>query len=116
MQAIQSLLNGTFTDVRWPVEYRTLAPDDVWLSSAYQRDTVTISVHQGVDLPDTDYYRACEDIFLAHQGRPHWGKANFLNGEQLAQQHPKWSDWWRVRDSVDPNEVFLNPYLKSIRP
>ena len=31
MQAIQTLLNTTFTDVRWPVEYRTLAADDVWL-------------------------------------------------------------------------------------
>ena len=48
MQAIQSLLNTTFTDVRRPVEYRTLAADDVWLSTAYQRDTVTITVHQDV--------------------------------------------------------------------
>lgn len=116
MQAIQSLLNNTFTDVRWPVEYRTLAADDVWLSTAYQRDTVTISVHQDVNLPDADYYRACEEIFLDFDGRPHWGKANFLSGDQLAKQHHKWADWWRVRDSVDPEQTFLNPYMKAIRP
>jgi FAD/FMN-containing dehydrogenase len=116
MQAIQSLLNNTFTDVRWPVEYRTLAADNVWLSTAFERDTVTISVHQDVNLPDDDYYRACEEIFLAFDGRPHWGKANFLDGTQLAAQHAKWHDWWRVRDSVDPRGTFLNPYLQSIRP
>ena len=116
MQAIQSLLNDNFTDVRWPVEYRTLAADDVWLSTAYQRETVTISVHQDVNLPDGDYYRACEEIFLGFEGRPHWGKANFLTGDQLAAQHAKWDDWWRVRDSVDPTDTFLNPYMRSIRP
>ena len=116
MRAIQSLLNNTFTDVRWPVEYRTLAADDVWLSTAYQRDTVTISVHQDVNLPDDDYYRACEAIFLDFDGRPHWGKANYLTGEQLAKQHARWDDWWRVRDSVDPKGTFLNPYMRSIRP
>ncbi|NCF44602.1 MAG: FAD-binding protein [Proteobacteria bacterium] len=116
MQAIQSLLNTTFTDVRWPVEYRTLAADDVWLSTAFARDTVTISVHQDVNLPDEDYYRACEEIFLAFDGRPHWGKTNFLDGTQLEAIHAKWQDWWRVRDSVDPSGTFLNPYLQSIRP
>ena len=116
MKAIQSLLNSTFTDVRWPVEYRTLAADDVWLSTAYERDTVTISVHQDVNLPDGDYYRACEEIFVDFDGRPHWGKANYLSGEQLAKQHTKWDDWWRVRDSVDPQGTFLNPYMRSIRP
>lgn len=116
MRAIKELLESDFNEVRWPVEYRTLAADDVWLSTAYERDTVTISVHQAVSEPDEPYYRACEEIFLAFDGKPHWGKVNYLNGEQLAQMHPKWADWWRVRDRVDPDGVFLNPYLQSIRP
>ena len=116
MKDIQKLLADTFTDVSWPVEYRTLAQDDVWLSTAYQRPTVTISVHQGIDEPDEAYYRACEEIFLAHGGKPHWGKVNYLDGQQMADLHPRWSDWWRVRDSVDPTSTFLNPYMHSIRP
>ena len=64
MAAIARLLTTKFTDVRWPVEYRTLAADDVWLSTAYERDTVTISVHQGIDEDDEPYFRACEEIFL----------------------------------------------------
>ena len=116
MRAIKLLLEQKFPDVRWPVEYRTLAADDVWLSTAYERATVTISVHQAVDEPDEPYYRACEEIFLNFDGKPHWGKANYLSGEQLAAQHPRWEDWWRVRDRVDPNGVFLNPYMQRIRP
>ena len=116
MRDLRSLLANEFTDVAWPVEFRYLAADDVWLSTAYQRDTVTLSVHQDVRLDETPYYHACEEIFLSYQGRPHWGKVNYLSGEQLAAMHPKWSDWWRLRDQLDPQGTFLNSYLESIRP
>ena len=115
MRDIQELLNKEFTDVRWPVEYRTLAADDVWLSTAFERPTVTISVHQGMDADDTAYFHACEEIFLAYGGKPHWGKVNYLDGEQMAALHPRWQDWWRVRDAIDPQGTFLNAYLESLR-
>ena len=114
--AIRALLHTRFTDVRWPVEYRTVAADDVWLSMAHGRPTVTISVHQDIRQDETGYYQACEEIFLAHEGRPHWGKVNYLDGDQLSAIHPRWSDWWEVRDRYDPDGVFLNDYLTSIAP
>ena len=116
MEAIRKLLKDDFPDVQWPVEYRTLAADDVWLSTAYQRDTVTISVHQDVRLDEEPYYRACEEVFSSFGGRPHWGKVNYLTSTQLEERHPKWAEWWQVRDQLDPTETFLNPYFKGIRP
>ncbi len=113
---IRDLLHHQFPEVRWPVEYRTLAADDVWMSTAYERDTVTISIHQDVREDETAYYRAAEAIFLRYDGRPHWGKVHYLNGEQLAERHPRWSDWWRVRDRLDPDGRFLNPWLADLRP
>lgn len=115
MRDIQHLLRKRFPDVGWPVEYRTLAADDVWLSTAYQRKTVTISVHEDINKDDESYFRACEAIFLNYGGRPHWGKVNYLSGGQLATMHDCWQDWWLVRDSVDPEGTFLNPYFRSIR-
>lgn len=112
---IRALLHDTFTDVRWPVEYRTVAADDVWLSPAYGRDTVTISVHQDVAEDETPYFRACEAIFLNHGGRPHWGKVHFLGGAALADRHPCWADWWAARDRADPGGVFLNDHLRALR-
>jgi FAD/FMN-containing dehydrogenase len=113
---IRELLRTKFTDVAWPVEYRTVAEDDVWLSMAHGRPTVTISVHQDVRLDETAYYRACEAIFDHYDGRPHWGKVNYLDGRRLAARYPRWEDWWRVRDALDPGRVFLNAYMKSIAP
>jgi FAD/FMN-containing dehydrogenase len=113
---IRELLHSRFTDVLWPVEYRTVAEDDVWLSMANGRPTVTISVHQDIRQDETDYYQACEKIFLEYGGRPHWGKVNFLSGDQLAELHPDWLAWWDVRNKVDPSGVFLNDYLRNIKP
>ena len=116
LAAIRDLIRSDFPELQWPVEYRTVAADDVWLSMAYQRPTVTVSVHQDINEDDEPYFRACEAIFLSFDGRPHWGKVNYLDGAQLAACHPRWHDWWTVRDQADPDQLFLNDYLRAIRP
>ena len=113
---IRTLIRQDFPQLRWPVEYRTLAADDVWLSTAHGRATVTISVHEDVREDESRYFRACEEIFLGHGGRPHWGKVHYLDGERLARLHPAWTRWWAVRDAVDPDGLFLNDYLRALRP
>jgi FAD/FMN-containing dehydrogenase len=116
LSAIRELILSSFPDVRWPVEYRHLAEDDVWLSTAYGRPTVTVSVHQDVALDETPYFRACEEIFLSFDGRPHWGKVHYLEPDVLAAIHPRWHDWWQVRNRMDPEGRFLNDYLAAWRP
>lgn len=115
LRAVRDLVRRDFPDLAWPIEYRTVAADDVWLSTAFERPTVTISVHQGIELDDEPVFRACEEIFRSFEGRPHWGKVHYLSGDELAEIHPRWDDWWRVRDLADPEGRFLNPYLKSLR-
>lgn len=113
---VRRLLEKDFPQVQWPVEVRTLAADEVWLSPAYRRDTITISVHQDVREDETDYYRACEAIFRSFDGRPHWGKVNYLTGEDFVKCYPQWQPWWQAQQQVDPNGVFLNPYLQGLKP
>jgi len=115
LAAIRDLLRGDFPDMGWPIEYRTLAPDDVWLSVAYQRPTVTISVHVDAREDDEPLFRACEEVFSSFAGRPHWGKVHHRSGRDLRDLHPRWDDWWRVRDALDPSGVFLNDHLRALR-
>jgi FAD/FMN-containing dehydrogenase len=111
VRALREMIAHEFPALAWPIEFRTLAQDDVWMSTAYERPTATISVHQGIELDDGPLFRASEEIFRAFNGRPHWGKVHTLNGDELAECHPRWKDWWRVRDQFDPTDRFLNPYL-----
>lgn len=114
--AIRDLLASDFPDVAWPIEYRTVAADDVWISPARERPTVTISIHEAVEKNEEPYYRAAEEIFRSYGGRPHWGKVHYLTTEDLAGDYDKWTDWWRVRDSVDPDGILLNDRLRELQP
>jgi FAD/FMN-containing dehydrogenase len=101
-------------DVQWPVEYRTVAPDDAWLSTAHGRDTVTISVHQDGTLPYRDFFRDVEPIFWSCAGRPHWGKIHTLTAPRLRDLYPEWDRFQALRERLDPKGRFLNPHLREL--
>ncbi len=100
--------------VMFPVEVRVAAADDIWLSTAYARDTAYVAIHQYVGLPYQEYFRLFESIAAAVGGRPHWGKMHTRNAEHLALLYPRFADFLRVRDETDPERVFANPYLEQV--
>lgn len=115
LRELRAMIERDFPDVGWPLEYRTVAADDLWISTASGRPTVTVSAHQGVDDDDEPLFRACEGIFRRYAGRPHWGKVHYQSGAELASLYPRWRDWWKVRDRFDPKGRFLTPYLEGLR-
>ena len=114
VRAIRQLMQEKHPDVLWPIEYRTLAPDDIWLSPAYHRDTVTISIHQAAELPHEAFFADAEAIFREFNGRPHWGKMHTHTAKELKKLYPKWDDFVAMREFVDGNGRFLNPYLQNL--
>ena len=48
LRAVRERMLTRHADVLWPVEYRTLAADRIWLSPAYERATVTISLRRSL--------------------------------------------------------------------
>jgi FAD/FMN-containing dehydrogenase len=116
LDAIRRLLDK-HRGVTWPIEYRTQAADDIWISAARDRPTVTISIHEDVAHDEEAYYRDAEEIFLSFAGRPHWGKVNYLDAEAFADLYgDSWMKWWTVRDQFDPDRRFLNTRLCDIAP
>lgn len=112
--AVRRLWLDDHPEVVWPIEYRTVAADDVWLSPFQGRASVTISIHQAVDEPWEAAFRDAEAVFRAYGGRPHWGKLHHLDAAAAAEAYPSWADWWRVRDSMDPGGAFLNDHLRGL--
>ena len=100
--------------VMFPVEVRVAAADDVWLSTAYGRDSAYVAIHQYVGLPYTDYFRLFESIATSVGGRPHWGKMHTRDAAYLGQAYPRFADFLRVRDETDPGRLFANPYLTQV--
>jgi len=113
-RAVRERMKSRWPDVVWPVEYRTLAADDAWLSTAHERDTVTISLHQDAKLSPDAFFADCEPIFTAHGGRPHWGKLHTRGARELAALYPRWDDFRALRRELDPAGVFTNDYLREL--
>jgi FAD-linked oxidoreductase len=98
----------------FPVEYRTVAADDAWLSPFYERASASISIHQYHEVDYRPLFSVVEPIFWKHGGRPHWGKLHTLTARELAELYPKWDDFQRVRRRIDPQGRFLNSHLRTV--
>ncbi|MBX3088721.1 MAG: FAD-linked oxidoreductase, partial [Cryobacterium sp.] len=61
-----------------------------------------------------EYFKAVEAIMRGFDGRPHWGKIHFQDAASLSALYPKFSDFLKVRDRLDPDRVFANPYLDRV--
>ncbi|GAA2821559.1 D-arabinono-1,4-lactone oxidase [Saccharopolyspora taberi] len=100
--------------VMFPIEVRVAAPDDIWLSTAYRRPSAYVAIHQFAGMPYRHYFETFESIVGAVGGRPHWGKMHRLAAADLRERYPRFDDFLRVRDEVDPEGVFGNPYLDRV--
>ncbi|HJW57058.1 MAG TPA: D-arabinono-1,4-lactone oxidase [Burkholderiaceae bacterium] len=101
--------------VCFPLEYRRVASDDIWLSMFQGRPSACIAVHQFGDIDFKPYFAEIEPIFWKYEGRPHWGKLHTLDARRLFALYPKhWKDFQEIRRTLDPQGKMLNPYLKKI--
>ncbi|ASU77033.1 FAD-linked oxidoreductase [Actinopolyspora erythraea] len=100
--------------VMFPVEVRVAAADDVWLSTAHGRETAYVAVHQYSGMPYREWFDTFEGIVREADGRPHWGKMHGLTAAELRARYPRFDDFLRVRDRLDPERVFGNPYLARV--
>ena len=100
--------------VMFPVEVRVAAADDIWLSTAYGRDSAYIAIHQYTGLPYRAYFDLFESVVAGAAGRPHWGKMHSLDAARLGPLYPRFDDFRRVRAQVDPEDRFGNRYLSRV--
>lgn len=102
-------------DVNLPVEVRTVAGDErAFLSPSWGRDTCYVAAHVYRGMAWEGYFRAVQEVALAHDGRPHWGKRHFLDAAALAPRYPAWDRFQAVRAALDPGGVFTNPHVARV--
>lgn len=100
--------------VFFPIEYRYVKGDDIWLSPFYQQDSASISIHQYHKQDCQQIFKLVEPIFQKYQGRPHWGKMHSMNAQQLQGLYPHWNAFMQLREQLDPQQKWLNPHLQHL--
>jgi L-gulonolactone oxidase len=114
LDEIDSWLKRSEERIGFPVHVRMAAADNIPLSTAYGRDTCFVAVHQYHRRPHEKYFLAVEAIARTVEGRPHWGKLHYRSADDLAPAYPRFADFVRLRDRLDPERRFSNDYLRRV--
>lgn len=114
MREVAETIRRKRINTGFPLEFRSIAADDVWMSPFYDRPSATIAVHQYHRVNPAPLFDACEAIFRSYGGRPHWGKKHTRNAAELESIYPKYGEFLALRRRLDPQGKFLNPYLRAM--
>jgi FAD/FMN-containing dehydrogenase len=112
--AVRELILTKYPDQLYPIEVRSIAADDAYLSPFYQRPSISISIcgHEAKDY--MGFLADVAAILDDFDARPHWGKLNFMTRDRIERLFPRLGDFEAVRQELDPQGAFLSPYLSTL--
>jgi L-gulono-1,4-lactone dehydrogenase len=111
---VKSLFQRRDWRISFPIEVRVTPGDDLWLSTAYKRDSAYIAIHVFHPSPHEPYFSDVESIMTAAGGRPHWGKMHTRDAAYRAGVYPRHGDFVALRNALDPQRRFGNDYLTQV--
>jgi len=114
IRQIDRLISALHFRVHFPLHVTFVQADEIWLSPSYRRESAYVAVHMYRGMPYEDYFAAVTEIFDRNDGRPHWGKLHDKTDHELRTLYPRFDDFRRLRQDMDPHGVFLNPHLAGI--
>jgi L-gulonolactone oxidase len=95
-------------------EVRFSKADDLWLSPAYRRDSIWLSLYN-IDRRNWSAQLAKFEAFAReHGGRPHWGKIATFDRTYLRSQYARLDDFAQLAERYDPARKFRNPWIDAI--
>ena len=107
-------LRDRITPHLYITELRTIAPDNLWLSMAYQRPSLAIHFTWK---PENEAVQALlpliEEKLAPFNARPHWAKVNTISPATLQRLYPKMSDYKTLLNQYDPQGKFRNQFLAT---
>lgn len=114
LRAVASL-RERISPLLWASEVRTVAADDLWLSMAYQRDSVCIQFTWKPDTPGvTALLPDLEAALRPFDARPHWGKLFAADRDRLEALYPRLEDFRALVQRMDRGGKFRNGLVDDL--
>jgi xylitol oxidase len=93
-------------------ELRTIAPDHLWMSTCYERPTMTIHFTWKPEWPAVKSILPMIEAKLEpFDARPHWGKLFTMSPARLRQLYGRMPDYQALLKHYDPAGKFRNEFL-----
>jgi FAD/FMN-containing dehydrogenase len=116
LQEFRDTLEHSKHKIHFPVDLRYAGAESSWLSPSYNQDTFYMGmcvreyrkkeVHSSMQL--------LFDVMKKYHARPNWGKLSDLSKAALEEKYPRMNDFRELRNSLDPERVFLNEFMRSV--
>lgn len=95
-------------------EIRTIAADDLWMSTAYRQPSVAIHFTWKQDWPAVRTLLPVIERELApFQARPHWGKLFAMSATEFRARYERLADFTQLAAKFDPKGKFRNEFLDA---
>jgi xylitol oxidase len=107
-------LRDQITPHLFVTELRTIAADNLWLSTAYQRPSLAIHFTWKPEWPEVSKILPRIEAELAPFGpRPHWGKLFTESPARLQAQYKRLGEFKQLAARYDPSGKFRNEFLEK---
>ena len=98
-------------------EVRAVRGDDLWLSPAYGRDTVTFHfTWLDAAAEVAPVMKLVEQALVPLGARPHWGKLTAMAPADLSGLYERGADFAGLMRAVDPGRKFANAFVDGLFP
>ena len=107
-------LRDKITPHLFVTEQRTIAADDLWMSMAYQRDSLAIHFTLKPETEPVNHLLPQIEAKLEPFGaRPHWGKLFAIQPAKLQAKYPRLKEFKALLAQHDPKGKFRNEFLEA---
>jgi len=107
-------LRDRITPHLFVTELRTIAADELWMSTAYQRPSLALHFTWKPEWPEVSKILPLIEAQLEPFGpRPHWGKLFTIPPVRLQAQYARLGDFKSLLGRFDPDGKFRNEFLST---
>jgi xylitol oxidase len=105
-------LKDKITPHLFVTELRRIAPDDLWMSTAYKRDSMAIHFTWKPEWPAVkNILPLIEEKLAPFQPRPHWAKLFTMPPSRIQASYKRLPDFKNFMKQHDPQAKFRNDFL-----
>jgi xylitol oxidase len=111
IRAVESI-QAKITPHLFITEIRSIAADDLWMSMAYQRDSLAIHFTWKPETPEVmAILPLIEEKLAPFDARPHWAKLFTVPPATLKSRYPKHAEFVELLNYHDPKSKFPNEFV-----
>jgi len=108
------LVEATAVRVNFITELRFVRGDGGWLSPASGGDVVQLGAYTALTADRDRYFAEFWRRMRPLGARPHWGKQLDHSAAELRALYPQLPRFTALRDALDPDRVFANPFVDRV--